>query len=150
MAPRLSRGVPPPLSLPRRWGAVVRVSEQGEALQLLADPSGQRVAFISSTTEQPGGLFFGNVVEGYVSFYPAPELIHQAAAEQGRGSAAAGGEEGTDAQWEGDGGKEAGDVQWESDGGEEAHAGAAEGEAAAGGGAEEEAGDGGSYDTYAQ
>ena len=54
---------------------MLRVSEQGEMLQLLADPDGQRVANISSATEGHGGLFFGSVKEDYVSFYAAPDLV---------------------------------------------------------------------------
>lgn len=54
-------------------------------LELLSDPDGSRVAYISSTTEYDGALYFGNVKEDYVSVWPAMAVAEagvEAGAEQ--------------------------------------------------------------------
>ncbi|KAG2446511.1 hypothetical protein HYH02_008502 [Chlamydomonas schloesseri] len=60
-----------------RWGAALKVSPTGQPLQLLMDPDGSHIAFVSSVTEAAGRLYFGNVRLNYVSYIdlkdvPAP------------------------------------------------------------------------------
>ncbi|EFJ42499.1 strictosidine synthase [Volvox carteri f. nagariensis] len=58
--------IKPPVS---RWGAVLKISPDGKPLQLLMDPDGSKIGFISAVTEHDGKLFFGNVKEDYVSYF---------------------------------------------------------------------------------
>eukprot|EP00929_Paragymnodinium_shiwhaense_P090447 TRINITY_DN50639_c0_g1_i1.p1 TRINITY_DN50639_c0_g1~~TRINITY_DN50639_c0_g1_i1.p1 ORF type:complete len:188 (-),score=22.46 TRINITY_DN50639_c0_g1_i1:56-619(-) len=52
----------------KRWGCVVRVSESGEILENLMDPTGEHLSTISAVTEGPDGrLFFGNLGGDFVS-----------------------------------------------------------------------------------
>ncbi|KAI8467567.1 MAG: strictosidine synthase [Monoraphidium minutum] len=51
----------------QKWGTVVKISGDGEILDLLHDPDGSRVACISAVSEVGGRLFIGNLVEDYVS-----------------------------------------------------------------------------------
>lgn len=48
----------------RVWGAVLKLSPQGEILQLLLDPDGSRVATASAATEHKGRLFLGSIMGG--------------------------------------------------------------------------------------
>lgn len=52
---------------PRSLIAAPQISGDGEILDLLHDPDGSRVAFISAVSESGGRLFIGNLVEDYVS-----------------------------------------------------------------------------------
>lgn len=56
----------PPL---KPWGAVARISGDGQVLDFLHDPKGERVAFVSAVSEdaRTGRLFIGNLVKDYVS-----------------------------------------------------------------------------------
>lgn len=51
-----------------RWGAALKISPTGQPLQLLMDPDGSHIAFVSSVTEVAGRLYFGNVRMNYVSY----------------------------------------------------------------------------------
>ncbi|KAG2486526.1 hypothetical protein HYH03_014827 [Edaphochlamys debaryana] len=52
----------PPLP---KWGGVLKISPTGEPLQLLMDPDGSKIAYVSSIVEHGGRLYFGNVKENY-------------------------------------------------------------------------------------
>ncbi len=60
---------------------MLRISEEGEMLEMLSDPDGSKVAYISSTTEHDGALYFGNVREDYISVWPAMAEAEAAAGE---------------------------------------------------------------------
>lgn len=59
------RFLPPP----KKVGLVMRITDQGEVVQVLMDPGGAKVSFVSAATESKNGslLYLGNVVENYVS-----------------------------------------------------------------------------------
>lgn len=52
-----------------RWGAVLKISPEGEPLQLLMDSDGSHISSISSISEHDGKLFFGNVKLDYVAYF---------------------------------------------------------------------------------
>lgn len=54
----------PRLTYDGHW---LQVSESGDVLDLLMDPSGERVAFVSAAKEHGGYLYLGNLVQDYVS-----------------------------------------------------------------------------------
>jgi len=56
------------------------VSPEGEVLQFLLDPTGERVAFVSSATEHQGNLFLGNLRQNYVSVYSLKDATMSQAA----------------------------------------------------------------------
>ncbi|GLC34854.1 hypothetical protein PLESTM_000247100 [Pleodorina starrii] len=64
------------------WGAVLKISPDGKPQQLLMDPDGFKIAFVSAVTERNGKLYFGNVKQNYVSYFDladAPPLEAPAA-----------------------------------------------------------------------
>ncbi|KAG2433903.1 hypothetical protein HXX76_008256 [Chlamydomonas incerta] len=60
-----------------RWGAALKVSAAGQPLQLLMDPDGSHIAFVSSVTEVAGRLYFGNVRMNYVSYIDLKDVPPQ-------------------------------------------------------------------------
>ena len=59
----------------RAWGAVARVSETGEVLDFLLDPTGARASHTSAVTVASNGdLLVGNLAGDYVSRVPAGAL----------------------------------------------------------------------------
>ncbi|GBF92278.1 strictosidine synthase [Raphidocelis subcapitata] len=52
---------------PRPAGMVAKITGDGEVLDFLDDPTGERVAYISAVSEAGGRLFIGNLVKDYVS-----------------------------------------------------------------------------------
>eukprot|EP00878_Enallax_costatus_P025649 GHUV01027461.1.p1 GENE.GHUV01027461.1~~GHUV01027461.1.p1 ORF type:complete len:393 (+),score=76.33 GHUV01027461.1:116-1294(+) len=62
------------------WGAVLKISPEGEMLQLLLDPDGSRVATASAATEHNGRLFLGSIMGGpFVSFVNLAGIQHHTA-----------------------------------------------------------------------
>jgi len=58
----------------RKWGCVLKVSPEGEVLDMLMDPDGSVVSTVSAVTEHNGRLFLGNLGGNFVSVYD----LHQA------------------------------------------------------------------------
>eukprot|EP00877_Chromochloris_zofingiensis_P013931 jgi/Chrzof1/8792/Cz03g24210.t1 len=61
----------PPL---KSWGAVVKISLDGQVVDFLLDITGEHVSKISSAHEHDGRLYLGNLVTDYVSFLDLREL----------------------------------------------------------------------------
>lgn len=77
--------------LPRKpqWGCVVKVSPSGEVLQVLMDPTGERVSHVSCATEHSGRLFLGNLAKDYVSVLDLPDAGNGQATAAGSAPGAA-------------------------------------------------------------
>ena len=53
----------------KQWGCVLKVSAEGEIVDVLIDPDGSTVSSISAVTEHDGKLFLGNLGGSFISVY---------------------------------------------------------------------------------
>ncbi|PRW58948.1 strictosidine synthase [Chlorella sorokiniana] len=76
----------------KQWGCVVKVSPEGEVLQVLMDPDGSRVSSVACAAEHDGKLWMGNLAGNYVSVLDLAQVAQsQAAAGAVRAERSSGG-----------------------------------------------------------
>lgn len=58
----------------KKWGCVIKISQEGEVLNAYFDPKGKKVSTISAVTEHDGQLFLGNLKSNFVSIVNLEDL----------------------------------------------------------------------------
>lgn len=65
---------------PKHWGAIVKVTAEGQVVDCLLDLDGSHLMSISAVTEVKGRLFLGNLAGDYVSYLDLPQWQRDAQA----------------------------------------------------------------------